>query len=336
VDNERALKVEMSRALDEVLPPAPWLEAAVQADLRRRRDKGKSQPRQAMWRPRGAMELAAGALIIVLATAVGAAFLGLRYHNPLSTPADALSISAYQTIVGEDVNRVDSSLDQSSCVTLQSVCPAPGTPVLNALYRWSDDLSLSTPPARFAVIDVQVRYHVKTAIDDLNAVFASYRARNQTAFDNSGAEFQRQLGWLDAVSRSVIYSKQESANAHIATIQAQKQTLAACTECVSLASTSQTDCTLALMQSAICEGDVAFAKSAIQDVLAAVVRYAAPDSMAAQDALLQRDLAVADSGVMRMAGAQLTGDQASFAEGHLQFEQFWSAVNADIASILGG
>jgi hypothetical protein len=339
VDNERALKIELRQALDEVLPPAPWLEAAVRDDLRKRRSPGSvgrgPQVGHRAW-PRTSMRLAAGVLIVVLAAAGAAVFLGLRNHSTQTVPAGALSIRAYQTMVGEDVNRVDTSEDASSCVTLQSVCPAPGHPGLNALYRWSDDLSASKPPARFAVIDVQMRGHLNTATSDLNALFAAYHAQDQTAFDNTGAEVQRQLGWLDAVARSVIYSKQETANAHIATIQAQKQTLAACTECVSLASTSQTDCALALMQSAICEGDVAFAESAIQQVLAALVQYAAPDSMAAQDALLQRDLAVADSGVLRMADAQLKGDQATFAEGHLQFEQFWSAVNADIASILGG
>jgi len=339
VDSERALKIELRQALDEVLPAAPWLEAAVRDDLRRRHSRGSagrvSQLGHRAW-PRTSMQLAAGVLIVVLAAAGAATFLVLRNHGSETEPAGALTISSYQAMVGEDVNRMDSSEDGSSCVTLQSVCPAPGHPVLNALYRWSDDLNASKPPARFAVIDLQMHGHLNTAISDLNALFAAYHAQDQTAFDNTGAELQRQLGWLDAVSRSVIYSKQETANAHIATIQAQKQTLAACTECVSLASTSQTDCTLALMQSAICEGDVAFAESAIQDVLAAVVQYAAPDSMAAQDALLERDLAVADSGVLRMADAQVKGDQSTFAEGHLQFEQFWAVVNADIASILGG
>lgn len=339
MDNERALKIELSRALDEVVPPAPWLEAAVREDLRKRRSPGSlehvSQQGRRAW-PRVPMQLAAGVLVAVLALAAVATFFELRPRSTQASPAGALSISSYQAMVGEDVNRMDAAGDPSSCTSLQSVCPAPGHPLLNALYRWSDDLSGSKPPARFAVIDTQIRYHVKTAIDDLNALFAAYRAQDQAAFDNTGNAFQRQLEWLDAVSRSVIYSRQETADAHIATIQAQEQSLAACSECRSLASTNQTECSLAAMQSATCEGDVAYAKSAIQDVEVAVVRYAAPDSMAAQDALLQRDLAVADSAVMRMAFAQLIGDQSGFAEGHLQFEQFWSAVNADIASILGG
>ena len=83
MDSERALKVELSRALDEVLPPAPWLEAAVREDLRKRRAKrsasrGQGKPRMA-W-PRSAMQFAAATLIVVLAGAALAAFLDLRYR----------------------------------------------------------------------------------------------------------------------------------------------------------------------------------------------------------------------------------------------------------------
>jgi hypothetical protein len=333
------LKIELSRALDEVLPPAPWLEAVVRDDLRKRRslnrEQGTSRPMRMAW-PRALMQLAAGVLIIVLAAAAAATFLGPRYRTPQNAPAGALSINAYQAMVGEDVNRMDSSEDGTSCVTLQSVCPAPGHPVLNALYRWSDDLSGSKPPARFAVIDLQMRYHLNSAISDLNALFAASHAQDQTAFDNAGNEFQRQTAWLDAVSRSIIYSQQETAAAHITTIQSQKQSLSACGECQSLASSRETDCALTAMQTATCEADVAYAKTAVQDFEYALVRYAAPDSMETQEALLQRDLAVADSAVLRMASAQLIGDQSTFASGHLLFEQFWPAVNADIAGILGG
>jgi len=99
----------------------------------------------------------------------------------------------------------------------------------------------------------------------------------------------RQLAWLDAVSRSVIYSQQETAAAHIATLHAQQQNRNACTECQALATSDPTDC--AGMQTATCEADVAYAKSAIQDVEAAVVRYAAPDSAAALAQLCQPEAA---------------------------------------------
>jgi hypothetical protein len=93
VDNERALKTAFRRALDEVLPPAPWLEAAVSDHLRRRGrrrsvDAGpsQSQPRYTAL-PRPAIQLAVGALILVLATATLVTVLEMRYSAHGSAPA---------------------------------------------------------------------------------------------------------------------------------------------------------------------------------------------------------------------------------------------------------
>jgi hypothetical protein len=63
---------------------------------------------------------------------------------------------------------------------------------------------------------------------------------------------------------------------------------------------------------------------------------AAPSSLAAQDARLQKDLAQADTGVLAITKAELTGDQAGFDGGRLLLRQALPAINADIASILGG
>ena len=83
MDNERALKIELRRALDEVLPPAPWLEAAVREDLRKRRSsrsasRGQSKPLM-VW-PRSAMQLAAILLIVLVAGIVGVTFMLSLIH----------------------------------------------------------------------------------------------------------------------------------------------------------------------------------------------------------------------------------------------------------------
>lgn len=86
-----------------------------------------------------------------------------------------------------------------------------------------------------------------------------------------------------------------------------------------------------------CVADVAlFAQVDIESLEAAVVSVAAPSSLAAQDALLQQDLAQADTGVLDMAMAQLTGDQAGFDAGLRLLEQALPAADADIVGILGG
>jgi hypothetical protein len=97
VDNDRALKTAFRRALDDVLPPVPWLEAAVTENLRtrsRRRsvDGGpsKTQPRRTPL-PHPVVQLAAGVLIVLLAAAAVVTFLELRYSASLSAPAGAIT-----------------------------------------------------------------------------------------------------------------------------------------------------------------------------------------------------------------------------------------------------
>ena len=98
MDNEPALKAAFRQALDEVLPPAPWLEAVVREDLRKRRARGHwgrgSHQAHRTWR-RPPIQLAAGVLILVVAAAAVAAFLQLRGVTPRSEPA-ALNVAAYQ------------------------------------------------------------------------------------------------------------------------------------------------------------------------------------------------------------------------------------------------
>jgi hypothetical protein len=339
VDSERELRAEFRRALDDVLPPAPWLEAAVSKDLRKERPPRSSTPSRhklvpgSVALPRPAFQLAAGLLILVLAAVAVTAYLALRYRAPQSTPA-GMDPKAYQLLVRTDYGRWSTSGDNTSCLTLQSICPAPGKPVLTATQRWLDDLNRSEPPARFAVIDAQLRRHLAAHIADLNAVFAAYRAQDQYAFDDAGNELQHQIIWLGTVAESIIYWNQGTPASYADTVRTGKTTIAACAECLSLGSASQVDC--AAFQSAACEADVAYANTAIQDFLASIIRYAAPSSLSTQDAVLQRDLAGADTGVLAMANGQLFGDHAGFQAGRLQFQQALTAVNADIGRILGG
>lgn len=79
MDSERQLKIELGRALDEVLPPVPWLDAAVSEDLRKRRfgksvDRSAGTQRRSKAFLRPAMGLVAGVLV------------GERYGHVLRTP----------------------------------------------------------------------------------------------------------------------------------------------------------------------------------------------------------------------------------------------------------
>lgn len=335
MDNERTLKIQLRQALDEVLPPAPWLEAAVRDDLRKRRtsrsaDRGLGL--RMAW-PRSGMQIAAGLLIVVLAAAAVAALIDFRYRSTHVAPA-AIDVPAYEAMVSRHIDQLVTAGNGVDCTTLQSRCPTPGWPVVTAEKQFLADLNGSEPPARFAVIDAQMRRHVVVAIADLNAVVAAYTAQDQTGLDRANYLLGSQGNWIVTIGHAIAQSHEGSGAAYVESVRTANQNLALCTGCQPLELTGSVDCTG--IQAVLCEADVVYAKSDVESVEAALASVGAPNSLAAQDALLQRDLARADSGLLEMSNAQLTDDQAAFEAGRLLLQQALPAINADIAGILGG
>jgi hypothetical protein len=184
------------------------------------------------------------------------------------------------------------------------------------------------------VIDAQLRRHVVAAMADLNAVLAAYAASDQTGLDRANYLLNAQGLSVGTMSRSIVQSREGSILAYVESLRTANQNLALCTGCQPLERTGSVDC--AAIQTAVCEADIVYAASDVESVEAALVSVSAPTSFAAQDALLQRDLARADSGLLAMANAQLTDDQAGFNAGRQMLQQALSMVNADIAGIVGG
>jgi hypothetical protein len=338
VDSEQVLKVELRRALDEVLPPAPWLEAAVIDDLRKHRSptrtgrgSGSSQRRRPAW-SRGGVQLAAGVLIVVLAGAALAAFVESRYFTPRSESA-GLGLVSYQTMVSSDFNRVRYSGSGIDCTTVQSNCLGPGTQVLGAIQRFLDDLNRYQPPANLAVTNGLMRQHLAAGMADLNGVFAAYAAKDQVGLDRDNYLFNAQGEWLSAITTSISQSQQGTVASYIDSVRAGKQGMTTCNGCRQLQLAGQ-DC--AEIQTALCEADVVYAKLDIEILESALATVTAPPSLLDQDALLQRDLAQADAAVLALASAQLTGDQAGFNTGRVLLAQRLPALAADLAGIVGG
>ena len=334
MDSEQVLKVELRRALDEVLPPAPWLEAAVKEDLRKRRPHDQvatrsDHGRRAWLRP--PMQLVAGALIIVVAAAAVATFIDLRYVTPRSEPA-ALDLAAYQAMVSSDFNQLSYSGSGIDCTTVQSNCLGPGQQVLGAVRRFLDDLSRSKPPASLAVTNGLMRRHLAESIAELNGVFAAYAAKDQVALDRDNYLFSAQGEWLSAITTSISQSRQGTVASYVDSVRAAKQGLTSCNGCRPLQLAGQ-DC--AEIQTALCEADVVYARLDIETLESALVSVTAPSSLVDQDVLLQRDLAQADATVLALAHAQLTGDQNGFISARVLLTQRLLAIDADLAGIVG-
>jgi hypothetical protein len=337
VDDERALKAEFRWALDDVLPPAPWLEAAVTADLRKRlsgRSQSRGQLSAAPTRtPRLVVQLAAGILIAALVAAAVVTFIHLRDQAPQSIPATPLSVAAYQQLVLRDNTLTSAAGNKANtaCATLESVCPAPGHPLLTAMQRWLDDLNRTEPPARFAVIDRQLRRHVAANISDIEAAFAAYRARDANALDRANFAGSNEGRWEDALAASIFQSRDGTSASYTASLASAKLNFDGCGTCQSLPTV---DAECSQIPALSCETDIFSMESAIGTVLAAVTRVTAPTPLAVQDAALQRDLALADTALVTMANANLVGDEAALNGGLLSLQRALPAVKADLTDIL--
>ena len=79
MDSERQLRSDVVRALDEVLPAAPWLESRVAEDFRNRRRGGL--PRRVLPLPRPANQLAVVAILVVAAIVAGVLATGALRHS---------------------------------------------------------------------------------------------------------------------------------------------------------------------------------------------------------------------------------------------------------------
>jgi hypothetical protein len=266
--------------------------------------------------------------------AAAAVVLDLHHFTTVSGPANTESIPAYITMVNRGYARQDQARNATAgyCLTLDSVCPAPRRPLLTALQRWLGDLSRIAPPARFVVIDAQLRRHLVANISDLNAMVAAHQARDQNGFDRAYAAALNQRYWIDAVVLSIDISRPATAAAYIDSVRSMKQTLDACVPCPFLGSTSQVDCPS--VGTSNCQNDVTAATSMIAALEAGLVRTGPPDSLSAQATQLQEDMAQADTALLAMAKAELTNDQTGFNSARLSLQQAWPAIDADIAAIL--
>ena len=326
--SEKVLKAELRRALDETLPPVPWLESRVAEGLRRERPKAVTRRRPWGLSTR-TMQLAAAVLIVAIGVA---AFVAL--HRPTPEPAGSLTVHDYQALIARDATRWNSAaVPGYDCLNLQSLCEAPGRPVQKALQTWLSDLNGVTPPDRFVVIHAQLKRHLAALVADMNALFASYKAQDQGAFDRAGNAMSIQQEWLGGVPPGIVASTDATVSNFKAHIQIVWSGTSVCTACEPLISTSDPDCAQVQLRS--CQIDIGLAGIAIGNLQSDLVRYVPPSALAARDEQLQFDVARADTGLLEMSKAGLTNDQAGFDAGRALLQRALPAINADITAILG-
>ena len=331
--DERILFERLHDALD--IEPHPDAYERLRVALAKR----PAQPRRwLVLRMRGSnmgLRLAAGLAFLVLAAALVAAFLAAHNATTGSVPAGTgQTIQAYQKLVGDDALQANNTWSSPCDTTQHSGCQADANRALVALQQWSDDLNRSEPPARFAVVDAQLRLHITGSIAGLNALLAASQAGDQTGMDRAYLLALAGRLWTDAVVPSVVASQQVNVAGYTNAVRTESNSLASCGSCQDLAGQGQIDCSNS--QPSTCQNLVDAAAGQIAGFQATLAASAAPDSLTAKDAHLQQDLAQADTALIGMNAALSTGDQAAFNARRSALQLALAAGNRDAAAIVTG
>ncbi len=144
--------------------------------------------------------------IVVVSALAFIACGGQTVSSPASPTVQDPAIKHYQTMVGVDEQRIVTFL-QGECDSPDSIlCPDELAKVIAELHQWLDDLNRSQPPASFAVVDAQMRRDLARAIADLNALGATYKAKDQNGMNTALAAARSDRDTLEREANAVTSS----------------------------------------------------------------------------------------------------------------------------------
>jgi hypothetical protein len=271
----------------------------------------------------------------VIAIAVGAAILA-THHGPVgivTAGADPNS-KKYQAMMFSDYNAMAASTS-NHCNTIQdSGCEAAINAVIPTLQKWLADLNSAQTPAGFAFIDSQVRRHLSQGIADAHAAVANQKAKNTAGFDLAMNAVIYERAWIDPAESSVQGTYPKVAGSYHDALSLARQSVAACVNgtpgpadlsCSKLF--QQETCIGARAQA--CELDVQGAATQLLTFLIGLQQNPAPASLSSQDATLQADLAKADTALLAITDALLSGDSANATASEMTYAAAIVLANGD-------
>ncbi len=276
--------------------------------------------------------LAAGVTLLVLVGAIVAAYLAA--HNATSSRVPAGSgqtVAAYQNLVNVDDQKAIATWSAPCDTSTHTGCRVDATGAIPALQNWLDDLNRSDPPARFLIVDAQLRLHLSASIAALNALLAASQTNDSSGMDRAYLLGLAGRAWTDTVVPSIVASKQVTAAVYVNSVHAAGATMIACTSCQILDGPTQIDCSQ--NQAPTCQDLLDSTAAPVAGFQSALAASSAPASQSAADTRLQQDLAQADSALVTMYAALSRGDQAGFNAGRDTLRSAFSAVDLDVSAI---
>ena len=331
---ERTLFDRIHQALD--VEPRPGAYERLRIALANSQAKPQPRPVFSMRWPQMGLRVAAFMTVVVLAIAAAAVFLAAQRVADRSTPADsAHAIAAYKLMLSDDYSKIPAGSVESTCFGDQfAACEADVSLRIPVANQIQNDLNRFQPPERFAIAVAQMRRHNALQIRRLDAVLAASQAQDAVGMDRAVAAVVSGRPWMDTMFNSILSSQQGTVAVYVESVRNEKRDLDKCVECQDRAGLNQTGCVGS--QAPSCQPLLESTAATVASFQNAVVRVAAPSSLATKDNRLQLDLATADTALLTMGEALSAGDQAGFNAGRVSLKQAMAAINVDAANILNG
>jgi hypothetical protein len=258
---------------------------------------------------------AAALTAVVLAIALVAAFLLTRHGPVADVPAGQdRGVVAYQAMFQSDYHTlVDSTSNHCNTIEDQD-CEAAAKQVTATAQQWIDHLESFRTPSRYAVLDLQLRYHLREVIVELNAAVAFQKAHDEKGFRlaMNGAYYER--GWIDTPVNLVAADTGKQAASYEDAFSLSKQILS---KCINGAPVSGGPCAKVTQQPSclgiyaeLCQSYVQDSQTQMLIMMVALTQSPAPPDKAAKSAKLQTYLAQADTALLAIIDAMLKGDAA--------------------------
>ena len=326
MDTDRELRFQLRRALDEVAPPAPWLAAAVKREL--------ANSRQQAGRPSVPVRLAFSLLALLL---VGAVVIGFRAWASTThpvVPAGRVSVKSYQAMISVD-SKLFASANHFGCSSYNDTSCLPKVAQADASAQaWLDDLNRSRPPERFVSLDPLLRRHLALILSADQAFVTAFKAKDDTGTGAASSVATSELGAVQSLAADITASSQGTVASYVAAIAVDRATLSGCAICQLLVSSPLASCQSG--QAATCATDLAAIRARVESFQGHLILLYAPNSLAAADARLQADLAVAAQALAAGESALAAHDQVALQASERSLGQALVRVDADFASIVGG
>jgi hypothetical protein len=334
---ENLLFTRIHDALDVPIPPGAY--ERLRAELTKRPVRASRWPAlEARWEKTGFKLAASLAIISIVAAAAAALAIQSAGHNS-SSAGSGMSIAAYKKMVGDDYNAVISTYSspyaQPCEVGVHSACVAGSIRGLPTLQKWIDDLSGPEIPARFAVVNAEMRQHLLQTVAAQHDVIAAGQANDGPAMDRAIIVAVYGGQWTNTVVPGITSSIKVDGPRYVSVVTSAKKYFETCiSTCTLLVSAQAASCTTnGGVPCVQLFDEIGVVYATLSTTL---VQYAAPDSLATEDTRLQTDLAAADSVLRTMRVAVADNDQAGINSGVVQLLQLNARIDRDASSITGG